>query len=77
MVIPCYNSENTVKTVVDEVVETVSAHTDYDYEIILVNDCSPDNVFDVISDMAAQNPKIKGIELARNFGRHSATSAAR
>lgn len=75
MVIPCYNSENTVKTVVDEVVETVSAHTDYDYEIILVNDCSPDNVFDVISDMAAQNPKIKGIELARNFGQHSAIMA--
>lgn len=75
VVIPCYNSENTVKTVVDEVVETVSAHTDYDYEIILVNDCSPDNVFDVISDMAAQNPKIKGIELARNFGQHSAIMA--
>ena len=75
MVIPCYNSENTVKTVVDEVVETVSAHTDYDYEIILVNDCSPDNVFDVISDMAAQNPKIKGIDLARNFGQHSAIMA--
>lgn len=75
VVIPCYNSENTVKTVVDEVVETVSAHTDYDYEIILVNDCSPDNVFDVISDMAAQNPKIKGIDLARNFGQHSAIMA--
>lgn len=75
VVIPCYNSEHTIKTVVDEVINTISARKGYDYEIILVNDCSPDSVFDVISDMAANNNKIKGLDLAKNFGQHSAIMA--
>ena len=71
-VIPCYGSENTIGTVVDEIVTTVEADGRYDYEIILVNDSSPDNVFSVIEKLAAENPHIKGIDLARNFGQHSA-----
>ena len=75
VVIPCYNSAHTIRSVVDEAVGTISDHGGYDYEIILVNDCSPDDVFEVISDMAAENPRIKGIDLARNFGQHSAILA--
>lgn len=75
VVIPCYNSEKTIKTVVDEIIETVSAKSGYDYEIILVNDCSPDNVYGVITELASENPKIKGLDLARNFGQHSAIMA--
>ncbi len=71
-VIPCYGSEHTISTVVNEVVTTVEADGRYDYEIILVNDSSPDNVFSVIEKLAAENPHIKGIDLARNFGQHSA-----
>ena len=71
-VIPCYGSEHTIGTVVDEVVSTVEADGRYDYEIILVNDSSPDRVFDTITKLAAENPHIKGIDLARNFGQHSA-----
>jgi undecaprenyl-phosphate 4-deoxy-4-formamido-L-arabinose transferase len=71
-VIPCYGSENTIGTVVDEIVTTVNADGRYDYEIILVNDSSPDRVFDKIIKLSEANPKIKGIDLARNFGQHSA-----
>ncbi len=71
-VIPCYGSEHTIGTVVSEVVGTVEADGRYDYEIILVNDSSPDKVFDVITKLAEENPHIKGIDLARNFGQHSA-----
>lgn len=74
-VIPCYNSEHTIGTVVDEVIDTVTNHGGYDYEIILINDSSPDNVFSVITDMAEKNSRIKGIDLARNFGQHSAIMA--
>ena len=51
-VIPCYHSEHTVGGVVDEIVQTVTAHGGYDYEIILVNDNSPDNVIDTITELA-------------------------
>lgn len=75
-VIPCYRSERTIETVVNEIRETVSARAqDFDYEIVLVNDCSPDNVWQVIQKLAAADPKIKGICLAKNFGQHSALMA--
>lgn len=74
-VIPCYHSEHTVGGVVDEIVQTVTAHGGYDYEIILVNDNSPDNVIDTITELAKANPHVKGLDLSRNFGQHSAIMA--
>ncbi len=74
-VIPCYGSEKTIGIVVNEIIETVTSHGGYDYEIILVNDSSPDNVFSAITGLAKNNNHIKGIDLARNFGQHSAIMA--
>lgn len=74
-VIPCYRSENTIGKVVDEIVETITAHGGYDYEIILVNDSSPDRVFRTITELAEKNSRVKGIDLASNFGQHSAIMA--
>ncbi len=74
-VIPCYRSQNTIETVVNEIRETVATRPGTDYEIVLVNDCSPDNVWNVIENLAAADPHIKGICLAKNFGQHSALMA--
>ena len=74
-VIPCYRSENTIETVVNEIRETVATRPDTDYEIILVNDCSPDDVWQVIKKLASTDSRIKGICLAKNFGQHSALMA--
>ncbi len=74
-VIPCYRSEHTISAVVDEIVDTVTAHGGYDYEIILVNDNSPDRVMDVITVLSQFNPRVKGLDLSRNFGQHSAIMA--
>lgn len=71
-VIPCYRSEKTIPLVAQSIKETMALRKEYDYEIILVNDSSPDNVFDVICDMAEKDEKIKGIDLSKNFGQHSA-----
>ena len=74
-VIPCYRSENTIETVVQEIRETVATRPGTDYEIVLVNDCSPDGVWQVIKKLAATDNHIKGICLAKNFGQHSALMA--
>lgn len=74
-VIPCYRSENTIETVVQEIRETVATRPGTDYEIVLVNDCSPDGVWQTIKKLAAADKKIKGICLAKNFGQHSALMA--
>lgn len=74
-VIPCYRSENTIETVVQEICDTVATRSGTDYEIVLVNDCSPDGVWQVIKRLAANDNHIKGICLAKNFGQHCALMA--
>lgn len=74
-VIPCYRSQGTIESVVNEIRETVSTRDHYNYEIILVNDSSPDNVWNVIKSLAEKDSNIKGICLAKNFGQHCALMA--
>lgn len=74
-VIPCYRSEQTITHVVDEIHRTLVRLSEYDYEIILVNDCSPDNTFEVIRELCEKDSRITGINLAKNFGQHAALMA--
>ena len=74
-VIPCYRSEKTIRPVTEEIIKTVSEREGYDYEIICVNDGSPDNVYSVLRQLAEENPKIKVISFAKNMGKHSAVLA--
>lgn len=76
-VIPCYNSTNTIEFVVNEITETMNVQmSEYDYEIILVNDCSPNGTtFQKIAELAKADSHIKGVNLARNFGQPSAVMA--
>ena len=73
-VIPCYRSEKTLPDVVDEI-KTTMATIGHEFEIILVNDCSPDKTFEVIKKLASENDNILGIDLAKNFGQHCALMA--
>ena len=49
--------------------------SEYDYEIIAVNDCSPDDVWRVLKDLAGCNKKIKAVCLAKNMNKPSALMA--
>ena len=75
-VIPCYRSEKTITAVVEEIKSEMAAkRLGDDYEIVLVNDCSPDNVWSVIEGLANTEKNVIGINLAKNFGQHSALMA--
>ena len=74
-IIPCYRSEKTLADVVEELIKKTEQLGIAEYEIILVNDCSPDNVWSVIEGLCKQNNKIIGISLSRNFGQHAALLA--
>lgn len=74
VVIPCYGSETTIEDVVNEVVHVIETRS-YSYEIILVNDCSPDHVWDKIVELSRKNDSIKGICFTKNFGQHAALMA--
>lgn len=74
-VIPCYRSALTIGKVVKEIQDTMNAMENYSYEIILVNDCSPDDTFEVIRTLCEENSNICGVNLAKNFGQHAALMA--
>ena len=74
-VIPCYRSAATIEKVVEEISTTMGKLENYHYEIILVNDNSPDETFDVIRKICAARKDVCGVNLARNFGQHSALMA--
>lgn len=74
-VIPCYRSEATLPNVIREIEETMKKLENYTYEVILVNDCSPDNTFETIRELCGKYDNITGINLAKNFGQHSALMA--
>ena len=74
IVSPVYRGEKMVAELVRRNVESVSTITE-DYEIILVNDASPDNSWDEIVKQCAANSKVKGVNLSRNFGQHFAITA--
>lgn len=74
-VIPCYRSQKTLAGVIHEVQETMATLNGYTYEIILVNDASPDNTFSEIRRLCKENDNIIGIDMAKNFGQHSALMA--
>lgn len=74
IVSPVYMAEKIVDELVNRIVEAVATITT-DFEIILVEDGSPDNSWKKIEANCAKNKNVKGIKLSRNFGQHYAISA--
>lgn len=74
-VIPCYRSEKTLQSVVDEIRNKMTELKKYTYEIILVDDCSPDGTFNVIRELCVEDKNIIGLSHAKNFGQHAALMA--
>ena len=74
-VIPCYRSEKTLEGVVSEIKETMQKLQKYSFEIILVNDSSPDNTWQTIQKVCRENDNVVGVNLSKNFGQHAALMA--
>lgn len=76
--IPCYRSSKTLPFVVSEILEEFAKQDKYDYQIVLVNDGSPDGgaTYQTIQTLCRENTKITGIDLSRNFGQQAAKMAA-
>lgn len=74
IVSPVYRSENIVPELVKQIKNTVLSITK-DFEIILVNDASPDNSWQKMTEECQKDNRVKGINLSRNFGQHYAITA--
>ncbi len=74
VVIPVYNSERIVGDTVDRVIEAFTG-AGLRFELILVNDGSPDGSWDVISERASRHEQVVALDLMRNYGQHYANLA--
>jgi glycosyltransferase involved in cell wall biosynthesis len=71
VVIPVYRSEQILDTLIERLAAVLPNVADV-YEVVLVNDGSPDNSWAVIERLASQNHWVRGINLMRNYGQHNA-----
>jgi glycosyltransferase involved in cell wall biosynthesis len=74
IVIPVYNSSKTLPVLVAEI-EAVMANIDDSYEVVFVDDCSPDESWTVLKQLQAQNKHLRILRLANNVGQWLATLA--
>jgi polyisoprenyl-phosphate glycosyltransferase len=74
VVSPVYCCAECLRALVARIVETIGA-MGKTFEIVLVNDASPDASWDVLRELAAADARVKAIALSRNFGQHYAIAA--
>jgi len=74
VVVPVYGCRDCLSDLHRRLTEQVAAITP-DYELILVDDRSPDGSWTVLKALSEADPKVKAIRLSRNFGQHNAITA--
>ena len=71
VVIPVYGSSRVLKTLYERINNIFSTITN-NYELIFVEDCSPDNAWDVILNICSFDNRVRAFKLSKNFGQHNA-----
>ncbi|MBQ9048576.1 MAG: glycosyltransferase family 2 protein [Solobacterium sp.] len=75
VVIPVYGCREALPELHRRLTETLKPLTADDYEIILVDDCCPQNSWEEIEKICAQDKRVTGLHLSRNFGQMRAITA--
>lgn len=68
IMVPCYNEEENVVPMSEALVAQMEQLSQYDYEILFIDNCSQDNTRPLLREICAKNPKIKAIFNSKNFG---------
>lgn len=74
IVVPEYKGASMMGLLLERIDKALSPITE-NYEVILVNDCSPDNTWQEINKYAAKDKRVVGLNLSKNYGEHYAISA--
>jgi len=75
IVIPMYNEQEVAKKCYDRVNKVTKELSDYQSEIIIVNDGSKDKTMQILEEIAEEDKKVKVISFSRNFGHQAAVTA--
>ena len=74
VVSPVYKAEKIIDELCERLILSISEIT-HNFEIILIDDNSPDNSWNIILELSKKDKRIKGYKLSRNFGQHHAITA--
>ncbi len=72
VIIPVYFNENNLIPFYNDIKTNFIEKIDFDYELVFVDDGSKDKSWDILRDIAKENPKVITVKLSRNFGSHAA-----
>lgn len=75
ILVPCYNEEKSLPLLYPELKKLMDERTDYEWEVLFVNDGSKDNTQNIIKALRAADERIAYINLSRNFGKENAMLA--
>ena len=75
IIIPCYNEESNLINLYQNLASFVNEHSEYLWQILLINDGSRDHTFEIIKDIRTKDKRFCYIHLSRNFGKENAMLA--
>lgn len=74
VVVPVYGCRGSLRELVRRIEASVAPIVE-SFELVLVDDRSPDGAWDLLAELAAADPRVHAVRLSRNFGQHAAITA--
>ena len=75
LIIPCYNEEEALPYIYEELVKVSATLNNYEIEYLFVNDGSKDHTLNKLKELAASDERVKYFSFSRNFGKEAAMYA--
>lgn len=75
IIVPCYNEEKVINIFYDTIIKVTKSLSNYDFELLFVDDGSNDNTLSLIRELSLNDDRIRYINFSRNFGKESAMLA--
>lgn len=75
IIVPCYNEDKVINIFYDAIIKVMKSLSNYDFELLFVDDGSSDNTLSIIKDLSFKDDRIRYINFSRNFGKESAMLA--
>lgn len=75
LIIPCYNEEEALMPLYEELSRVMASMNDYEFEALFIDDGSKDRTLEILKKLSADDTRVKYISFSRNFGKEAAMYA--
>lgn len=75
IIVPCYNEQETLKVFYEEIRKVINSLSQYNFELLFIDDGSSDKTYEIISGFAKKDLRVRYISFSRNFGKEAAIYA--